>query len=198
MKKVSVLLTIMALAASAFAVEVGKPAPNFTATDINGKTVQLSDYAGKIVVIESYNSDCPYCHNQYASGAMQDLQKQFAAKGVVWLLVNSVNPNNPSHRTDDQAKQEMAKENMDVTAWINDSSGTVGHLYGMETTPDMYVIDKKGILVYDGAIDNKPDPFHNPNKAHNYVKTAVDDLLAGKPITVAQTKPYGCSVKYAD
>ncbi|HUE36542.1 MAG TPA: redoxin domain-containing protein, partial [Candidatus Acidoferrum sp.] len=107
MKKISVLLTVMALAASAFAVEVGKPAPNFTATDINGKTVHLNDFKGKIVVIESYNSDCPYCNNQYKTGAMQDLQKDLAAKGVVWLLVNSVNPHNMSHRTDAQAKQEM-------------------------------------------------------------------------------------------
>jgi peroxiredoxin len=198
MKKLAVLSTIMALAASAFAAEVGKPAPNFTATDINGKTVHLSDYSGKIVVIESYNSDCPYCNNQYKTGAMQDLQKDLAAKGVVWLLVNSVNPNNPSHRTDDQAKVEMAKENMSVTAWIDDSSGSVGHLYGMLTTPHMFVIDKSGKLVYDGAIDNQPDPFHDPKAAHNYVKEAVDDLIAGKPIAVSQTKPYGCSVKYAD
>jgi peroxiredoxin len=198
MKKTSVFMAIMALAASAFAVEIGKPAPNFTATDINGKTVHLSDYAGKIVVIESYNSDCPFCHNQYATGAMQDLQKDLAAKGVVWLLVNSVNPKNSSHRTDAQAKQEMASENMDVTAWLDDSSGAVGHLYDMQTTPHMFVVDKNGTLVYDGAIDNQPDPVHNPKTARNYVKEAVDDLMAGKPIAVSQTKPYGCSVKYAD
>jgi peroxiredoxin len=198
MKKTSVFLTIMALAASAFAVEIGKPAPNFTATDVNGKTVHLSDYAGKIVVIESYNSDCPFCHNQYATGAMQDLQKDLAAQGVVWLLVNSVNPNNPSHRTDAQAKQEMASENMTVTAWIDDSSGAVGHQYGMLTTPHMFVVDKNGTLVYDGAIDNQPDPTHDPKTARNYVKEAVDDLEAGKPIAVSQTKPYGCSVKYAE
>jgi peroxiredoxin len=198
MKKISVVLTIMALAASAFAVQIGKPAPNFTATDINGKTVHLSDFKGKIVVLESYNSDCPYCHNQYSSGAMQDLQKQFASEGVVWLLVNSVNPKNMSHRTPDQAKAEIVSENMLVTAWLDDSSGAIGHLYGMETTPHMFVVSKNGTLVYDGAIDNKPDPFHNPKTADNYVKDAVDDLLAGKPIAVSQTKPYGCSVKYAD
>ena len=198
MKKTSVLLAIMALATSAFALEVGKPAPDFTGTDINGNTVHLSDYKGKIIVIESYNSDCPFCHNQYKTGAMQDLQKDLAAKGVVWLLVNSVNPNNFSHRTPDQAKQEMASENMDVTAWIDDSSGTVGHLYDMKTTPDMYVIDKNGTLVYQGAIDDQPDPFHDPKTARNYVKEAVDDVLAGKPVAVSETKPYGCGVKYAD
>jgi peroxiredoxin len=198
MKKALVLLTVMALAASAFAVEVGKTAPDFTGTDINGKTVKLSDYKGKVVVIESYNSDCPYCNNQYKSGAMQGLQKDLTAKGVVWLLVNSVNPKNFSHRTPDQAKQEIADKKIVANAWIDDSSGAIGHLYGMETTPHMFVIARDGTLVYDGAIDNMPDPSHDPRTAKNYVHEAVNDLLAGKPIEVSETKPYGCAVKYAD
>jgi peroxiredoxin len=198
MKTTFALFAILALASAALAVEVGKPAPDFTGTDINGKTIHLSDYKGKIVVIESYNQDCPYCHNHYKTGAMQALQRDFAAKGVVWLLVDSVNPKNFSHLTPEQAKADMAKENMDITAWIDDSSGKIGHLYDMKTTPDMYVINKDGILVYHGAIDNKPDPIHDPTKAQNYVSAAVDALLAGKPVAVAETKPYGCSVKYAD
>ena len=109
--------------ATALAAEIGKPAPDFTATDINGKTVKLSDYKGKIVVLESYNSDCPFCNNHYKTGAMQDLEKDMAAKGVVWLIVNSVNPNNSSHRTPDQAKQEIADKKIVATAWIDDSSG---------------------------------------------------------------------------
>ena len=192
------LVAALTLASVALAVEVGKPAPDFTATDINGKTIHLSDYKGKIVVLESYNSDCPYCHNQYKTGAMQAMQRDLAAKGVVWLLVNSVNPKNFSHRTPEQARAEMATEKMDVTAWIDDSSGAVGHLYDMKTTPDMYVINQDGILVYEGAIDNQPDPFHDPTKAQNYVSQAIDSLLAGKPVAVTETKPYGCSVKYAD
>lgn len=198
MKKAFVLLTALAFATGAFAVEIGKPAPDFTGTDINGKTVKLSDYAGKVVVIESYNSDCPFCNNHYKTGAMPDLQKDMAAKGVVWLIVNSVNPKNSSHRTPEQAKAEMADKKITADAWIDDSSGAIGHLYGMETTPQMFVIDKTGTLVYDGAIDNKPDPSHDPKTARNYAREAVDDLLAGKPIEVSQTKPYGCSVKYAD
>jgi peroxiredoxin len=198
MKRVFVLLTAMALAANALAVDIGKSAPGFTATDINGKTVKLSDYKGKIVVLESYNSDCPFCNNQYQTGAMQELQRDLAAKGVVWLLVNSVNPNNPSHRTPEQAQKELASEKMDVTAWIDDSSGAVGHLYGMKTTPHMFVVDKDGKLVYDGAIDDQPTPNHDPKTARNYVREAVDALLAGKPVPVAQTKPYGCGVKYAN
>ena len=198
MKKTFVLMTTMALAASALAAEIGKPAPDFSATDINGKTVKLSDYKGKIVVLESYNSDCPFCNNQYKTGATQDLQMDLAAKGIVWLIVNSVNPNNASHRTPDQARQEIADKKIAATAWVDDSSGAVGHLYDMKTTPDMYVIDKNGVLVYQGAIDDKPDPQHDPRTAHNYVRETVNSLLAGKSVEVSQTKPYGCSVKYAD
>ena len=198
MKTAFALVAALTMGSVAMAVEVGKPAPDFTGTDINGKTIHLSDYKGKIVVIESYNSDCPFCHNQYKTGAMQALQRDLAAKGVVWLLVNSVNPKNMSHRTPEQARAEIAAEKMDVTAWIDDSSGTVGHLYDMKTTPDMYVINKDGILVYHGAIDNKPDPVHDPTTAQNYVSEAINALLADKSVAVAETKPYGCSVKYAD
>jgi len=198
MKKTLILLTAMALAVTVHAVEIGKSAPDFTATDINGKTVKLSDYKGKIVVLESYNSDCPYCHNHYSTGAAQDLQKELAAKGVVWLMVNSVNPKNMSHRTPEQARAEWSSEKIAATAWIDDSSGAIGHLYDMKTTPHMFVINKDGTLVYDGAIDNQPDPSHDPRTARNYVREAVDDLIAGKPVAVSQTKPYGCSVKYAD
>src|ERR1035441_8935516 len=158
MKKLLALFAMLALTASVFAVEIGKPAPDFTGTDINGNAVKLSDYKGKIVVIESYNSDCPFCKNQYKTGAMQALQKDLATNGVVWLLVNSVNPNNFSYRTPEQAQQELADKKIVATAWIDDSSGVIGHLYGMETTPHMFVIDKSGTLVYDGAIDDQPDP----------------------------------------
>jgi len=198
MKTKLAILTALAFTVSAFAVEVGQPAPDFTATDIYGKTVHLSDFKGKIVMLESYNQDCPFCHNHYETGAMQALQKDLAAKGVVWLVVNSVNPKNSSHRTPEQSQKEMTAEKMDVTDWIDDSSGAVGHLYDMKTTPDMYVIDKSGTLVYAGAIDNRPQPFGDPRTANNYVRDAVDDLIAGKPVTVSSTKPYGCAVKYAD
>jgi len=198
MKTAIALFTALTFATAAFAVEVGKPAPDFTGTDINGKTVHLSDYKSKIVVIESYNSDCPFCHNHYQTGAMQELQKDMAAKGVVWLLVNSVNKNNFSYRTPEQARKEMAAEKMDVTAWIDDNSGAIGHLYEMKTTPHMFVIAADGTLAYDGAIDNRPQPFGDPRAAKNYVSAAVDELLAGNPVEVSQTKPYGCSVHYAD
>lgn len=196
MKRMIAFLGLMTLAGSVFAAEIGKPAPDFTATDINGKTVKLSDYKDKIVVLESYNQDCPFCHNHFQTGAMQELQKDLTAKGVVWLMVNSVNPNNSSHRTPEQARAEWTEQKLNATAWLDDSSGTIGHLYGMKTTPQMFVIDKSGTLVYDGAIDDEPTPNHDPRKAHNYVRDAVEKTLAGQKVTVTQTKPYGCSVKY--
>jgi peroxiredoxin len=198
MIKTLFLLAGMTFAAATFAVETGKPAPDFTGTDINGKTLKLSDYAGKIVVIESYNSDCPFDANHYKTGAMQQLQKDMAAKGIVWLLVDSVNKKNMSYLTPEQARKEFADKKMTATAWIDDNSGAIGHLYGMLTTPHMFVIAKTGILAYDGAIDDKPDTDHDPKTARNYVREAVDDLLAEKSIEVSQTKPYGCSVHYAD
>ncbi|MDD5141114.1 MAG: redoxin domain-containing protein [Verrucomicrobiales bacterium] len=198
MKKLSILLTAMVFAAATFAVEIGKPAPDFTGTDINGKTVKLSDYKGKIVVIESYNSDCPFCMNHYTTGAMQELQRNLAAKDVVWLIVDSVNKKNPSYRTPEQARKELADQKITATAWIDDHSGDIGHLYGMKTTPHMFVIAKDGTLAYDGAIDNRPQPFGDPRTAKNYVSAAVDELLAGKPVTVSQNKPYGCGVHYAN
>jgi peroxiredoxin len=198
MKKILTILAALTLTAAALAVEIGKPAPDFTGTDINGKTVKLSDYKGKIVVIESYNSDCPFCHNHYASGAMQELQKDLAAKGVVWLLVDSVNTKNFSYRTPEQARKESADFKIAATAWIDDHTGAIGHLYDMKTTPHTFVIAADGTLVYDGAIDNRSSPSGDPRTAKNYVRAAVDELLAGKPVSVTQTKPYGCGVHYAD
>lgn len=198
MKKLFILLAAFAFAATTFAVEIGKPAPDFSGTNINGKTIKLSDYKGKIVVIESYNPDCPFCHNHYQSGAAQELQKQLVSKGVVWLLVNSVGPKNSSHRTPAEAQKEWADQKIAATAWIDDTAGTIGRLYDMKTTPHLFVIAADGTLAYDGAIDNRPQPFGDPRTAKNYVSAAVDELIAGRPVTISQSKPYGCAVHYAN
>jgi peroxiredoxin len=197
MKRTLIALGLLGVVSAAMAAaEVGKPAPDFTATDINGQTHKLSDYSGKIVVLESFNLDCPYCHNHYNSGAMQELQRDLTAKGVVWLLVNSVGPKYPGHRSPEAAKKEWAGEKINATAWLDDSSGAVGKAYGMRTTPHMFVIDQHGALAYQGAIDDRPAPEGDPRTAHNYVREAVQKLQGGDKLAVTQTKPYGCGVKY--
>ena len=197
MKRALTALGLLGFVGAALAAaEVGKPAPAFAATDINGQTHKLSDYQGKIVVLESYNLDCPFCHNHYRSGAMQELQRDLTAKGVVWLMVNSVSPKNPSHRSAEAARKEWASEKIKATAWLDDSSGEVGKAYGMRTTPHMFVIDQAGALIYQGAIDDRPSPEGDPRTARNYVREAVQKLQSGEKLAVSQTKPYGCGVKY--
>lgn len=197
MKRTLTAFALLATVAAVFAgAEIGKPAPDFTATDINGKTHKLSDYRGKIIVFEAYNLDCPYCAHHFKTGAMQELQAELAAKGVVWLLVNSTSAKNPGYRTPEKAKQEWDAQKMKATAWLDDSSGAIGKAYGMKTTPHMFVIGKDGTLAYQGAIDDKAETSGDPRKARNYVREAVDKLLAGEKPVVTQTKPYGCGVKY--
>ncbi len=193
---ISSLLFCVSLSAALAAAEVGKPAPDFTGTDITGKTFRLSDYKGKIVVLESYNLDCPFCHNHYRSGAMQELQKDLTSKGVIFFVVNSSSPKSPSYRDPEAARKEWAAQKMQATAWLDDSSGDIGKKYGMRTTPHMFVIDQSGILAYEGAIDDRPSPGGDPRTARNYVREAVQKLQAGEKLAITQTRPYGCGVKY--
>jgi peroxiredoxin len=190
------LILLASITAALGAAEVGQPAPDFTATDINGNTHKLSDYRGKIVILESYNLDCPFCHNHYRTGAMQDLQRDMTAKGIIFLVVNSVGPHSSSHRSVEAARKEWADQKMKATAWLDDSSGAIGKAYGMRTTPHMFVIDKSGVLVYQGAIDDRAEPEGDPRTARNYVREAVQKIEAGEKVAVTQTRPYGCAVKY--
>ncbi|MFM2082844.1 MAG: hypothetical protein RL380_1535 [Verrucomicrobiota bacterium] len=198
MKKLFTLTAALAFAAALHAADIGKPAPDFTAKDVDGKTVKLSDFKGKIVVLESYNFDCPFCANHFTSGAMQQLQGEAKEKGAVWLLVNSVNAKHPSHRTVEQAKKEITEQRLGNATWLDDSDGAIGKLYAMKTTPHMFVIGKDGNLAYQGAIDDQATPKHDPRAARNYVREAIVALADGKPAAVTETKPYGCSVKYAN
>jgi len=200
MKKIVSFLAVTALGSALVLAEavVGKPAPAFTAKDINGKTHKLSDYKGRIVVLEEYNLDCPFCANQFKSGAMQESQSYAASKGVIWLLVDSAGAKTPSYRNPAAARKEFAEEKIKAAAWINDSSGEIGKAYGLKTTPHMIVIDKNGVVAYNGAIDDKPSTDDDPRKARNYVREAIDQLLAGQKPKVTSTKPYGCGVKYAE
>ena len=190
---------IIALVATALAARVGDPAPDFTATDSNGKSHHLADYKGKYVVLEWHNQGCPYTKKHYESGNMQKLQKNWTEKGVVWFTVISSAPGTQGYVTAAEENEYVKKMNATPTAVLLDPQGTVGHLYAAKTTPHMYIIDPKGVLVYNGAIDDHPtsDPSDIAS-SKNYVSTALQEAMAGKSITDAATRPYGCSVKYKD
>ena len=176
---------------------VGNAAPNFSLPDSKGKTHSLADYKGKYVVLEWFNPECPFVKKHYGSSNMQNLQKEFTGRGVVWLTIDSNAPGSQGNLTGEQAEKIMDSWRSHQTAFLLDPDGKVGRAYGAKNTPDMIVIDPEGKIVYEGAIDNKatPNPADIPSST-NYVKAALDESLAGKPVSNATTKPYGCSVKY--
>jgi peroxiredoxin len=176
------------------AAEAGAPAPDFTVTDVAGKTHTLAGYRGKVVVLEWLSPGCPFVVRHYKSGNMQSTQAAAAADGTVWLQINSsaVGDMDPAKSAEWQKKQGVT-----AAAYIRDSSGKLGRLYGARTTPHLYVIARDGILAYQGAIDDQPNAsVLNTMAAHNYVKAALASLKAGQPVAVASTPPYGCGVKY--
>ena len=194
-----VFLAAASLAPTAFAAPaVGQAAPPFSATDTAGKTVQLADFKGKHVVLEWVNPGCPFVQKHYNSANMQATQKAAAAKGVVWLAVNSTTPTHGDYLAPAAMATWMAGQKAAASATLMDTDGRIGRAYGARTTPQMVLIDPTGKLLYAGAIDSKPSA--NPadiKTATNHVNAALAEALAGKPVTVAQTQPYGCSVKYA-
>jgi peroxiredoxin len=177
---------------------VGKPAPAFTVSDTKGKTHSLESYRGKWVVLEWFNHDCPYTRKHYWTKNMQTLQREYTEKGVVWISVVSSAPGTQGYLASAaDADRAMTDRKASPSFIVRDTAGTLGRLYGARTTPHLYVIDPQGVLRYAGAIDNKPSP--SPSEvpgAHNYLKAALDAGLAGKPIAVGTTQPYGCDVKY--
>jgi peroxiredoxin len=187
---------LLALISSA-QVKVGDPAPAFTATDSHGQTQSLQQYRGKYVVLEWHNQGCPYTRKHYSSGNMQDLQKEWTAKGVVWFTVISSAPGAQGFVTADQENQYVSRMHAAPSAVLLDPQGALGHLYAAKTTPDMYVIDPQGKLIYSGAIDDRAtsDP-EDVKGANNYVSDALMASMAGKQVNPAYTRPYGCSVKY--
>ena len=200
MRKLRVLLPLLLagawVAASADAV-VGKPAPTFSVADSNGKTVSLADYKGKYVVLEWTNDGCPFVQHYYERGNMQALQKDYTGKGVAWLSIISSAPGEQGYVSGPAANKLTAERKAAPSEVLFDPSGKVGHLYDAKTTPHMFIIDPKGVLIYAGGIDSIPstDP-DDIAKATPYVKVALDEALAGKPVSTAVTKPYGCSIKY--
>ncbi len=178
---------------------VGSPAPAFTATDSHGQAHTLDQYRGKYVVLEWHNQGCPYTHKHYISGNMQALQKEWTAKGVVWFTVISSAPGKQGYVTDSEENAYLAEMHADPTAVLMDPEGKLGRLYDAKTTPEMYVIDPQGKLIYEGAIDDHPTPDVSDIKgADNYLNDALSEAMAGKPVAHAYTRPYGCSVKYPE
>ena len=176
----------------------GKPAPDFSLQDSSGKTVKLSDFKGKTVVLEWTNRDCPYVRKHYNSGNMQELQKEAAGKDVVWLTVASSATGQQGHETAETAVALTTERKATPAAFLLDPDGKVGHAYDARVTPHMYVIDKVGTLAYMGAIDDKPTAnVADVKTARPYAKEAIEAVLAGQPVKVASTRAYGCTIKYA-
>ena len=184
-------------AAAANAQTPGAVAPGFTLTDTGGRTVQLADYRGKYVVLEWTNPECPFVRKHYGSGNMQSLQKEWNARDVVWLSINSTNANHPEWKTPAQMAEWIRTQGAAPSAALLDGTSATGRAYAAKTTPHMFVVDPAGAVLYNGAIDDRRSA--NPadaKAARNYVRAALTEALAGKPVTVATTTPYGCSIKY--
>lgn len=200
MKTLTSLIAIVAICAGPglyAAAEVGSKAPDFSLKDTNGKTESLSKYKGKFVVLEWTNPDCPFVHKHYDSGNMQKLQREFTGKGVVWLTIDSSAEGKQGNYPADKLNEILKERHASPTALLLDTDGKVGKEYGAKTTPHMFIINPEGKLIYEGGIDNIPSTDQaDIAKATNYVQAALDEAMAGKPVTTPTSRPYGCGVKY--
>jgi hypothetical protein len=184
-------------AAAAAAPSVGQPAPDFTLKDAAGKSVKLSDFRGKYVVLEWTNPGCPYVRKHYNSGNMPATQKDATAKGAVWLSINSTERDSYDYLPPAKLVAWLQERKSQPSAVLMDEEGSAGMAYGARTTPHLYIVNPEGRLVYAGGIDSIPSSNADDIKrAVNYVKQGLDEALAGKPISQATTRPYGCSIKY--
>lgn len=196
---VAAVLAFALSAPSAAVQSNGKAATNFKLTDMNGKTVQLSDFRGKPVVLEWNNPGCPFVQRHYDSGNMQKTQGLAKAGGAVWLTINSSAPGKQGHMDGAGARKFVAEKKAQPSHYLLDPKGVVGKGYAAKTTPHIYIIDGSGVLRYQGAIDDKPAARpEEMGAARNHALAALNEIKAGKAVSVAQTQPYGCSVKYAD
>jgi peroxiredoxin len=180
------------------AVKVGEPAPAFSITSSTGAPLSLADYRGKVVVLEWTNHECPYVRKHYETGNMQGLQREATGQGVIWLTVISSAPGEQGHVSAAQANELTSTRKAAPTAVLLDTKGTAGRLYGATNTPHMYVIDAKGVLVYAGAIDDRPTSRRSDVQgAQNYVRDALQSVASGQPVKTPVTRAYGCTVKYS-
>ena len=177
--------------------KLNEPAPNFKLMDSNGKEHSLSDFKDKIVVLEWINYECPFVKKHYNSRNMQTLQEKYTKAGIVWLTICSSAESKQGNFSNDEINSRSKKHSEKFTAYLVDADGKVGKMYGAKTTPHMYIIDKTGKLVYAGGIDDKASTeFADIISASNFGSSALDELLAGKNVSLQSSKPYGCSVKY--
>ena len=175
----------------------GQPAPAFTLRDVSGRTVSLADFRGRTVVLEWTNPGCPFVRKHYVSGNLPALQSKYAAGGVVWIAVNSTNPDHPDYLAPAALSKTLADWRGAPSAVLMDPDGTAGRAYGARTTPQMWVIDAQGTIRFAGGIDDRRSANPEDVKgARNHVAAALDDLAAGRPVATASAPPYGCSVKY--
>ncbi len=183
--------------ASAQKAEIGLLAPEFTLRSVDGAEHSLAEFRGKFVVLEWTNYDCPFVRKHYESGNMQRLQKEFTERGVAWLSICSSAPGKQGHLSNEEWKQRMAQWGVAPTAVLLDPEGNVGRAYDARTTPHMFVINPEGVLIYAGAIDDRPtaDP-KDVDGAKNYVRAALEQAMQGQDVEIPSTKSYGCSVKY--
>jgi len=195
MKTLIAALALVSTAALAAAVR--QPAPDFALKDVSGRTVKLSDYRGRYVVLEWVNPECPYVQKHYGSGNMQGLQRDYTAKNVAWLTIDSTNTDHSEYYAPGKLAGWMRRMGGAPTATLLDPTGTVGRAYGARTTPHLFIVDPKGELIYAGGIDDRrsTDP-DDVKTARNYVRAAMGEALAGRPVAEASTRPYGCSIKY--
>jgi peroxiredoxin len=177
-------------------VEVGSVVPDFALNDLDGKVVKLSDFKGKVVVLEWTNPNCPFVQRVYREKIMPGVQSEFTQKEVVWLIINSTNPKHRDYLEPKELKRIYSEWGAVYTAYLLDPDGKVGKIFDAKTTPHMFIINKDGKLVYNGAIDD--DPRGEKREKVNYVRNALNEILKGKPVSLSTTKPYGCSVKYAE
>jgi peroxiredoxin len=177
--------------------KIGAPAPDFELSDTDGKSIKLSSLRGNVVVLEWFNPECPFVKKSHTKGSLVDTAARQTKAGVSWLAINSAAPGKQGH---DVEKNRSARATFNLShPVLLDESGVVGKAYGAKRTPHMFVIDKQGVLVYAGAIDNSPDgegESPSDGKLVNYVDAAIGDLGAGRPVAKAETQAYGCSVKY--
>jgi hypothetical protein len=175
-------------------VNIGAPAPAFSAGGADGRRHSLSDYAGKLVVLEWTSPVCPFTAVKYRSGAMQALQRYAASRHIVWLSIDTAAPDRAGYLTPAAARTRMAQTHAAVTEFLFDVDGSVARRYGAKTTPSFFIVDRGGKLAYEGAMDDQV--FADQGTGHEYIKSALDDLLAGRPVEHPETQPQGCAIEY--